>query len=213
MLFFEFFISVAITLFAYLSIPIILVLIEKKLKKKTIIIIVMANCIIGYLFFSYVHYISDSTRIPNFTAAIFWSFIAFRLLKAKCLKETISNDPEHTDFTDLPETDFKNTRQKNALMAALAVLNVLLLCVAVFSIFSNYRLQSKLNKQHEEFLEFRAEFEKYSADKNYKNDLVLDMKKNLDEINSIIGTDTKNIDGDTYLEYRIKRLEKSVGID
>lgn len=84
MLFLSIFIGIIITLFIYLCVPLVLIAIGKQLRLKTLKIIIVCNCILGFILMSIITYILND-KSANMVPAVLWSSVAYWLMKKKLL--------------------------------------------------------------------------------------------------------------------------------
>lgn len=74
------------TMISYLFIPIIILIIGKHYTQNVLKRIVIINGIIIYLMYGTMYALAGIDAIPNITATITWSFVAYKILKRNCLK-------------------------------------------------------------------------------------------------------------------------------
>lgn len=86
---FNIILNLFITLIMYLFIPTVFIIIGKPYEKRHLKWIVIINGIVVYLIFAYLHTCFSSNESPNMVATIIWSYVAYRLLKRRCLKNTL----------------------------------------------------------------------------------------------------------------------------
>lgn len=88
--------GIILTAFAYLLVPMIIVVMGGKYPKKKLKRLVIINGIVVWLIFSFIAVSMDGT--PRTGAVILWSYVGYWILKKKCLEEdTEDNTEEKTE--------------------------------------------------------------------------------------------------------------------
>lgn len=132
--------SVILTLFIYLVVPVLLMLMKRKLSNRTIKVIIVLNGIIGWILFNMIRLATGDGLSTNVAPAFLWSSVAYWLMQKYCTKkvstcyEQEQKEPDHYVSTqELESVEKKNKEMRNKKIIGKSNLFVLCACIVVFA--------------------------------------------------------------------------------
>ena len=195
--------------------PIIAKIIRLKRQQSGKIFEILAIVVGGFNFYCVIFVL---TKLPIFVAYLGWICCGFLYKSIKDINNAISHEetPNIASFEtsacsvveDATTYDTLETKiQKKSVfplysITCLIIFNIILICIICVSLYTNYQLQGKINKLVSEISELQIDSENI-------HEKILNVE---DVLNNIGASGLTTINGETYLEYRINRIEKRLNL-